>query len=107
MNGTPTPWRVEHSPALIRLNLDEFLNSHSLRVTADGCASVYGIIPQGVVSAADAELIVRAVNNFDGLLEACRAALAAFDYCENGGIRNEMEAVKKLRAAIAKAEGKE
>lgn len=63
-----------------------------------------------VENKANARRIVRAVNNFDALLEACKAVVGAFDTLKSGGILYTStpeiitRAENDLRAAIAAAE---
>ena len=63
-----------------------------------------GIVASGEEGDANARLIVRSVNNFDGLLEACKSLLA---HCIDDlpVLPAEYQtAVNKARAAIAKAD---
>lgn len=82
---TPTPWHVNGLDCIA-----------SVRGNLTIAAKVYR--PE-----VDAEFIVRAVNAHDDLLAACKYVE---QFCDDPMNREQMNTIgKRLRAAIAKAEG--
>lgn len=78
MRHTPTPW-------LLGGNL----------VVAEKTAAI--ICTMRLLNAeANAEFIVRAVNNFDSLLEACKIVLECAESGNPNGWRNKLQAAIKL-----------
>ena len=85
--ATRPPWQAVHAPACITLNLDASMNANSLRVAAD-CGSQFGLIPQGVLFAPDAEFVAHARDDVPALCASLLYALesaAHFAHCRTCG----------------------
>lgn len=96
---TPTPWSVRK---------DEFEIEHATCI--DGPSGRCGVVccghdydDGGLLSADDAELIVRAVNAHAELVEACKAALEKEDNAFEPD--NQSKLYQRLKAALQKAQG--
>ena len=99
---TPTPWTFgngEKFPFVIRHDSDG-LGSHIAYIACqEVICKEHGGTPE-----ANAAFIVRAVNAHEELLEACKCAGDAL--LANEGDPIKREALRQLREAIAKSEGK-
>jgi hypothetical protein len=62
------PWVAENNPADVTIRLDARLNSGSLRVAAH-CGSEYGLIPQGILFAPDADFVANARQDVPALCD--------------------------------------
>lgn len=82
-------------------------NGHGLiRIEIDGTGEHVASMPRGAKSEAYAEKIVRAVNSFDDLLEACRIALVRLDRLQDDGTGDHSPAYLRIHSILAKAEGR-
>ena len=97
--ATPRPWKVTTTP---------FARGERVRISGESTivANVLSDPNKRMMSRANAELIVRAVNSHDQLVAALRRAIRYFDEAEQ-----HREAWGKMvddfRAALAAAEGGE
>lgn len=96
MSHTPTPW-----------NGDQFTMPETIRIASIDGKSIAGLA-QSVKNKANAEFIVRAVNSHEELLEASQGLLNALQarLMRTGCNGPEESAIKALKQAIAKAEGR-
>lgn len=108
MSHTPTPWRVTNA---IKGNSEEMLDWGIVADCDIGpkiIAECFGQIgPRSFISAKqNAELICRAVNSHDELLEAAKEVVdCMLAYSFRGDLMMD-EAQNKLKEAIKKAENK-
>ena len=96
MPHTPGPWKwINSYEALLGPN-GEFILEEEIGYDREGAT------PEGIsVSPADAHLIAAAPE----LLEACKVAIETFDDDAPGAGDTEKGALRRLRAAVARAEG--
>lgn len=101
--ATPRPWKTTSYP-------DGLGGTDKIIEAADGrkIADCFTAINETMVEKENAKLIVRAVNNFEALLEACSYSLAMFSAMKlllNDAAIEALRPVKeKLEQAIANAE---
>ncbi len=117
---TPTPWIVKDYPSegscptQYAVRQDPSAPSVLLRdmehTTGEPIAcgfAICTIVDNGEQTEANAEFIVRAVNNHNKLLEACKAMVTYYGGMVDGGVEDEARnAVEQATAAIAAAEAK-
>ena len=97
-NHSPLPWRMEYEYSYGSGTWDVYGADGEYVLSAE---SVPGVVP----SEADRNFILRAVNNHDALLAACRASLQAFEAIahdfDRGYTNDESAAMFKCLDAIA------
>lgn len=95
---TPGPWRAEtvrHSDSVWLVGPD------------DGAIAYLATVRDPDVDLKNAELIVRAVNNFDDLVAVCSEILTGLDRITPMGKWRQIDEWKdKARAVLARAEGR-
>jgi hypothetical protein len=97
---TPTPWKLATGPRTCFHPGNELSIYHT--VESDGetfTPTIAEVWPSHDGTAlADAEFIVRAVNNHDALVAACEAALLALEFAAGPITRGEAQ--EKIEAAL-------
>ena len=89
----PLPWRKDAS------------NAHGIEDANNDLVMCAIVAAKGPVIRANRDFVVRAVNNYQVLLEALEDSLQAWDGEEESVREEHADLIEQIRAALAKAQG--